>query len=750
MFPNPDDYIEFLKAQSIDRQYECAEHIVHRLCYHANFPPSYYALLDIICVENYQEKGILDTDSYIPRDHFIHTVYLYLLGIYVFFYNSEFYTKIIGNNRFERNGLFVGNVKHDCIKDFISEWKYFSLYHDIGYSAEILGNKNKFPKRDKAQTELKNNPGNYKASLGKNAILKQHAYLGTLEIISKLIFTKLVISNCTEKINPEHKIFRNYKNKLLKLYCTKTGNSNDTKFDEIPQTYLTGTQLEKIYSNHCLKKLSTIINSNDIVIIGLEKDSGYVGFISYIDKNTRYFVYPNDTKTNSEFEQLLTSPDIVVFDDYSPKAYEFIYLLRNTNVEDNISTIVDIDYFNSVYKQVERQFENDFKGIADEIHFIDFSYIIYHWLFTKIKNRLDNTKLEEYLDTQTFDFSKKSQSEIINDLLNRSSLIHKLIFESLGDYNSILLNKCNELLQNLIKNKIEKPKKSSSPSEMLSKYFDQYFQVLTSITTDALQKDVFLSNLSSELLFQIEEEVNLLQLFSQVFVQLKCTLDKSDSWFEYNYITGETRISYFLDKSIQKKVQDKMSITDTATVEKEYELKYGNTVDHGIMSSQYAASVFFCYRNALLKAHGTQEQLLLSVLLDIPNGINESLVRYIDNYDHVFTNVLFAVFIHNLYPSQFKEESKGCEYKTKMSDPFTYLSLLCDALQQWNRPRSLHPSLFESHPLMDASEEYNIDIKGNNIFLSDTGTNNSQWFDHNLSVFDSYLANIKAFLKYKL
>lgn len=750
MFPNPDDYITFLKSQSIDRQYESAERIVHRLCYHSNFPPSYYSLLDIICVENYQEKGILDSDSYIPRDHFIHTVYLYLLGIYIFFYNSEFYTKIVTKNRFERKGFSVGNVKHDCIKDFISEWKYFSLYHDIGYSAEILGNVNKFSNRKKALKELQNNSGNYKASLGKNAILKQHTYLGTLEIISKFIFSKLVISNSTEKINTEHRIYRSYRKKLLKLYNSKNQKTTDIKFDDIPEKLLSGVQLEKIYSNHCLKKILPIISSNDIVIIGLEKDSGHVGFITYSENDARIFIYPNSYKVDNEFSQLLTMPDIVLFDDYLPQTYEFIYILKNTNIDDNISAIVDIDYFNSVYNQAEKQFENDFKGIADESHFIDFSYIIYHWLFIKIKKRLDNTALETYLDTQKFEFASKSQVEITEDLLNRNKLIRKRILESLDEYHPVLLSKCNELLQKIINDVIDKPEKITSPSKMLSKYVDQYYQVLTDITTDVSLKEIFLSDLSSEILLQIEEEVNLLQLFSQIFVQLKSTLNKTDSWFEYNYITGKAEISCFLDESIQKIVQEKMSITDTATVENDYILKHGNTVDHGIISSQYAASVFSCYRNALQKARHKQEKLLLSVLLDMPNGIDESRVRYIDNYDHVFTNVLFAVFVHNLYPSQFKEDSKGAEYKTKMSDPFTYLSLLCDALQQWNRPRSLHPSLFESHPLIGASEEYDIDIKGNCIFLSDTGTNLSQWFEHNLSILDTYLANIKAFLKQKL
>ena len=124
-------------------------------------------------------------------------------------------------------------------------------------------------------------------------------------------------------------------------------------------------------------------------------------------------------------------------------------------------------------------------------------------------------------------------------------------------------------------------------------------------------------------------------------------------------------------------------------------------------------------------------------------------MRYIDNYNHVFTETLFAVFIHNLYPDHFKGTSKGVEYKTKISDPFTYLSLLCDALQKWNRPRSLQPALFENHPLSGASEEYDIEINNNHILLSDIGTKDGQWFNDTISMLSTYLANIKAFLKYK-
>lgn len=749
IFPNSNDFIEFLKAQNIDRQYESAERIVHRLCYHANFPPSYYALLDIICVENYQKKEISYMDNYIPRDHFIHIVYLYLLGIYVFFYNSELYYRIISSNKFERRGLAFGNITRDCIKDFISEWKYFCLYHDIGYSAEILGNSKKYPNRKKVQTELKCDPGGFKTSLGKNAILKQHTYFGAFEIISKLLFTKLVISNSDEKIYPEHKIFRSFQEKSLKEYCTTTKVTSAILFKEISGTFLSGIQLEKIYSNHCLKKILPSIGLDNIIIIGFKKDTGHLAFITYLVDSTRKFIYSEDLETNAEFKTLLTNPEFITFDDYFPKSFELIYVLKNCNYEKRISTVVDIEIFNEVYNQAERLFEDEYKGITDETHFIDFSYIIYHWYFTNVKKDLDNTKLETYLDLQKFSFSAKSQEEITNDLLKRSNHIYERIITSLDKYESLLVERCNELLQKKISEKFTKSPESTSPNEMLSNNIKQYFDAASTVINSETIKDIFLDDLHYELLSRIEEEAALLQLFSHVFVQLKCTLDKSDVWFEYNYLTGDILVPAFLENRIQQKVRDKMSIPDLETFYQEYRLEFGNTVDHGIVSAQYASSVFSCYRDALLKVNNEREAMLLSILLDIPNEIKESYVRYIGNYDHVFTNVLFAVFVHNLYPSQFKKSSKGAEYKTRISDPFTYLSLLCDALQEWNRPRSLHPSFFSSRSLSGASEEYDIDVTDNCIYLSDIGAETNQWIANNISKLNTYLANIKVFLRQK-
>lgn len=138
MFPGKQDFINFLKTQSIDKQYEYAARSIHRLCYISNFPPSYFAMKDVLSIETYQKRAYSDTDDYIPRDHFIHLINIYLLGIYIFFYNNEIYDRILKDNQFERAEELVFFPHLNEIKDFISEWRYFSLYHDIGDRKSVV------------------------------------------------------------------------------------------------------------------------------------------------------------------------------------------------------------------------------------------------------------------------------------------------------------------------------------------------------------------------------------------------------------------------------------------------------------------------------------------------------------------------------------------------------------------------------------------------------------------------------------
>ena len=81
------------------------------------------------------------------------------------------------------------------------------------------------------------------------------------------------------------------------------------------------------------------------------------------------------------------------------------------------------------------------------------------------------------------------------------------------------------------------------------------------------------------------------------------------------------------------------------------------------------------------------------------------------------------------------------------TDPFTYFSLMCDCLQQWNRPQSIHPAYLTSKPYTHASESYNIFVKKSGIYVYEEG---SDMYQRNVSGnIDgmTHLENIKAYVK---
>lgn len=748
MFPHHEDFTEFLSAQSIDKQYEVSQQIMQRLCYYANFPPSYYALTDVISVESFQEKNIRETDRHIPRDHFIHLVYLYLLGIYIFFYNAEFYNALISLNRFERKGVSPEVPSLGAVKDFLSEWKYFCIYHDVGYPSEILGNKEQFNQQHRNKVnlikELKATQLEFKGSLGKGMILKQQAYFGSIEVIAKLLFAQLVTDNSHEKIDSNHKFFRIFKEEHLYISNDK---GRDFQFGDIDEKLYSGVVLEKVYSNKCLKILAPIIGINRIAVIGIEKKHGTVCFLSYDENNVRRFVFTEFIKNNDEFIAILNDPQIMLFDDYTSENFDFIYVLRTSKDGFANISVVEEKYFRKLYSIIKSEFENRYRSVSRESQFLDFSFLIYQWFLERIRNSFDGTNLSDFVEKQ---FSQINSGNVNNnDILiqyERSKKIRSIIFSDAHKYEDLMVRKSKEIFSGFVEKKMGKIGKYSDLDDLIEESIKRYKRATFSVVNSKRTLQQLEYELRHEVENEIEGEIDTLQLFSQVFLCIRELLETKETVFSYDYISNFIDIPIFLDEEIKVKIKEKMGFSGINKVIDEYELKHGITVDHGVASACYAASVFDCYRTALKRNADNEKGLLLSVLLDIPDSIESSKVRYIDNYDHVFCNVLFAIFVHNLYPDHFATGSKGKQYRAHISDPFTYLGLLCDTLQTWNRPKSLQKSMLGYKSVPNVSEDYNIIVDEDRILISDHGNQNKNWGTEFVASMRQYLCNIDAFV----
>lgn len=751
MYPCKEDFISFLSSQSIDRQYESAQVIIQKLCYHANFPPSYYALTDVIAVENYQEKNIRETDSHIPRDHFIHLVFLYLLGIYIFFYNTEFYNTLLSLNRFERLDFSLGIPSIAGVKDFLSEWKYFCIYHDVGYPAEILGSSSQYSQvyRNKCKIigDLSKEQTEFRASMGNGKIIKQQSFFSALEILSKLLFTKMVIESSHETIDSSHKFFRFFKNKNLD---SNLENNSAVSFSDIDEKLYSGVVLEKIYSNKCLKTIAPVIGQKRISVVGIEKKSATVCFVSFNDGEKRRLVFTSDLKRNTEFAMLINNPTALFFDDYISEYFDFIFVLRKDEEIPAFNGLVDYKNFQTVYEKIVSEFENSYRAVSSEARFLDFSFEIFRWLLSKIRNDFEGTKLCEYVERQ-FDLIKSDRANKDSQVskYDRNNQIRSVVFSNSSKYEKLMVSKNQELFSFFTEKAMGRIGRYHDLDELIKASIKQYKKAASFVVNSKRVQNLLEFELKKSIVDEIEGELAVLQLFTQMYIDMMSVMNTNKTMFCFDYIRNTYQFPDFLVDKIHEKVQKRIGYTSLHTLKNDYILKHGITVDHGMASASYAASVFECYRIAIESAVDADDRTrdsLLSILLDIPEGLKKSKMRYIDNYEHVLKNVLYSIFVHNLYPGHFKEGSIGKDYRIHISDPFTYLSLLCDVLQTWNRPKSLRKTMMGYKYFPGASESFNIEVREDKIVVSDHGTANKSWTSDFIASMREYLSNIDAFV----
>ena len=80
-------------------------------------------------IADQEERIVSDSSAYVPQDHVIHSVHIYILGIYLFFNVESFHRRILG-------ATFPGRCAEDAIKSFLCKWRMFAFFHDVSYGFE--------------------------------------------------------------------------------------------------------------------------------------------------------------------------------------------------------------------------------------------------------------------------------------------------------------------------------------------------------------------------------------------------------------------------------------------------------------------------------------------------------------------------------------------------------------------------------------------------------------------------------------
>lgn len=126
IWPNSKNFEMFLSSSDTSLKIQYAKRIYEdfTLINNTFLPP--FTILKVLGDQYNNLKT--ESSGYIPQDHVIHSINLYVLGIYVFFNSHKISVKLLKEKRNTDN--------YTSIKDFILKWQIFSLYHDVGYFFE--------------------------------------------------------------------------------------------------------------------------------------------------------------------------------------------------------------------------------------------------------------------------------------------------------------------------------------------------------------------------------------------------------------------------------------------------------------------------------------------------------------------------------------------------------------------------------------------------------------------------------------
>ena len=359
-----------------------------------------------------QHDLVDDNESYIPQDHIIHSINLYILGVYLFFNFPAFHKKLLGTPSIEKNLNYR-------ILSFVKRWRSFSLYHDIGYSLENITNKN---------GKLKNQ--SFIEEISTTSVCDNMVYLYTIRNFSRLIVDISLIERKGIQIN-----IKNYIDSCCEWIKNDTTNiSYDDMIREL-SIVTNPLLLSDISSDYGLKNLLPFIGDSEYLVIINDELECPIGFIIKKGKNICDYFFKKHYHLNK-----LQSHN---------KKYTYQYIISNKATDYlNIFDDYNPTHIKGFYKSLPQKFQNYFELASEDQHINDLIFEIFNWFVLKTNNSMSTNFEDKYKESLL-----KCYKEAIKSCILKNIDINKLDENFSKEYLlNFLINTFNDLKNpNLIK-----------------------------------------------------------------------------------------------------------------------------------------------------------------------------------------------------------------------------------------------------------------------------------------------------------
>lgn len=697
IFPCADLFEKFLLSDNEEEQKEKTKQIIQNLLFQSKAYPCPEILESLIKAES--DYPASNEKSFIPQDHVIHSLNVYILGIFLYFNHqllhdrlNDFFDDI---DRYDTDSSPIAETLH-----FIEAWKVFSLYHDLGYPFERLISTEK--------TTDTVNPLLVYENLA--------SYLEFDEAVRSLAVAILVTCICMRS----RKKLNSYLDKhgiVLAKWESIGYHSGNHEIDKAKiEEWKNYVKLYCVFSPQDAKTLYPFISFDDLLFVVKNNRGNEYFIITKIEgeyvclkrpntsaPNINILTYPTDEfefevfcnnpcdllqskATTYRFPELKESdwPEIAAFfgESYITKATKRFYTCEDALVD--------------IYRELRKEYKFDYTTLEyDEIKESKFA---------------DRKQLKECLIkdiTEIIDNNEDSDEELEITLSNITQQINRKLSDK--TYQELVLNKLVQI-----------ENKENSRLQILYQVFSPTHYCLRAPSSKVITRkpNVFYKKKKGK---------------KDKYI-INC-VPFAVSFYDNCQIFNKTYSDIL--KQITDNLTDMRIVDNDISPIQRYSPKW-NAYDHGIMSAHISLFVM-----------AWRAQCNTSPFLKISQENKDSCLQDLCK-ERLAAEAISAIVSHNIYISRYCSLGNNAYTLSLDNHPLAFFGALCDSLQIWNRKHNADQSRITLKDFNPTHHHVMIDIRRNDIVLTIETDNPKKTGQVQRANLDQYLKGASPMVKINL
>lgn len=697
IWPCEESFVRFLKFKSTQDQIEQAKTIVARMNFSANFsvPQSFFE--NLIGVE---ERGDDSTSAknkgYVGQDHVVHSVNLYIIGIYFFFNLPLFYNRLLEFFRAKRpyRSTFETPIENQT-KAFLTAWRQFALCHDIGYVFERAD----IPALDKKMWNAYNNMD------------YEILYDLLLKAIARILFAGMIFkrSKCTFDLDNQEIALIN--SQTWKDLTGTAVTSKELIIEYVQGHFKSYFRLANINSYRGLQQLLPFINTKKLFTI-IRDEQMKIVVIHYWNeqKKEENVYYTEDVLFDKVHIENIWR---IGCEEFATKGYQCEYYVDPNTIED-------------LLKEISSQ------SLAYLPNFIE-KYFAHCLTLSPNDQSAENTM---------FEITRQIKSWIPFEAF--------MWHEAFDVMNATVIDRENKEIKRSLKESVSKViDESSLAGEKLGDRIENGISTLKSfLECDALKEDIFKaiilvahedpgSQITSSLYDFLQEKVSSLKKRMSEKPNFQVVTD-ANLYIDENVFAGTKNAGLLHLQEFIKEKANSFNINYDELVS-----YHGlNEYDHGIVSAKLLACAIEINRDICGQS---QKEMFLKSAWPIEKDMTESFVLHKDTWIHEET--IFSILLHNIWVKTPKFQD-GIQYVQDISvDPFSYFCAFCDNVQLWDRKQLINMAKASPSNRYHAAQPFDIVVEGNIIHIICQTENILQFLESKITGMDKYLRDASYLLK---